>query len=148
MKVSMIVINWLRVPIEERDLNGTINNPMCEVFPKGSRNHQGFFVIWCFSKGWIKVKADNYAYIDICNCCSHFLMSNYISAGGCFFQRYNRAGCLAWYYWCWRCWYFQWGHIGDDYHYHSHIEHFYKLDNRRSTIPQRGVHPRTQHDKW
>jgi len=38
---------YYRVPIEERDLNGTINNPMCEVFPK---------------------------------------------AGGCFFQRYNRAG--------------------------------------------------------
>ena len=30
---------------------------------------------------------------------------------------------------------------------YCHIEHYRKLDNRRSTIPQRGVHPRTQHDK-
>ena len=44
IKVNTMVINWLRVPIEERDLNGTINNPMCEVFPKGTRYHQSFFV--------------------------------------------------------------------------------------------------------
>ena len=25
----------LRLPIEDRHLNGTIYNPMCEVFPKG-----------------------------------------------------------------------------------------------------------------
>ena len=27
----------LRLPIEDRHLNGTIFNPMCEVFPKGTK---------------------------------------------------------------------------------------------------------------
>ena len=32
-------IDQPRLPIEERHLNGTIYNPMCEVFPKGAKNH-------------------------------------------------------------------------------------------------------------